>query len=164
MGRRPNENGLDGPPEHWTWWWVRDVMTGAWAAVLATPLDRSRDIPSEGGAIWPAVMPERFDYPSETGPTRVRPDSEQLALADQVLPWILRIHPERDRKVIAGRLCGVRWSRLAAYDGRCSAYLRGELWRKTMERLAAELQAQEKSRPTDFTNLTKFGSSGTSFG
>jgi hypothetical protein len=141
----------------WTWRNVEAVLRGAFEALLAAPLD-TRDMPLSMRAAWPAVMCElHLDYPDEQPRRRPeRPDSRQLALAMQAVVWVIWIEPPRDRRVLTGRLCGVKWRRLAVFDGRTSEYLRGELQQRRFGLLATQLNVMEKTSPRDFTYLARF--------
>ena len=105
-----------GPGEVWTWENVGAVLRGAFEAMLASPLN-SRDLPRGVRGAWPDWIRNVRDAYGYEPPGRMtlRPEAAELDQACEVIVWIMWIESPRDRAVVAGRLCGVAWRRLARF-------------------------------------------------
>jgi hypothetical protein len=141
----------------WTWQAVGVVLTGAFEALLAQPLG-PRDIPADLRAGWPDVLHdarEAYGYdPARRRP--LRPNARQLEQACRVVGWILWVERERDRRVVAGRLCGLTWRRLAEFDGRSQEHLRQKVWPRALAGIAARLDAEQNISPDLLTEIGRF--------
>lgn len=153
-------NGPDGALEVWTHADVRDVLAGSMRAILADTL-RSGDVPSTVQNLWPAIRRDVMEaYGRDAGAKLrpVQPDAQTLDQACASIGWLLWIQPGSTRRIVFGRLCGIKWAKLAALDGRSREYLQRTIFRAGLQQIADRLN-RSSPRPciSGFTEVTSFG-------
>ena len=144
----------------WAFTDVRDVLSGAVRVILADTL-RSGDAPATVQSLWPAIRREVMEAYGRDMPAKLRPvqpGAEALDQACESIAWLLWIQPGRTRRIVFGRLCGIRWAKLAELDGRSREYLQRTIFRDGLQQIADRLN-RSNSRPSilDFTEVTVFG-------
>ena len=143
----------------WTYADVQDVLSGSVRAIMADTL-HSGDVPSAVQALWPAIRRETMEAYGRDGAGRLRlarPDPRTLDQAVEAIAWLLWIKEGRTRRIVFGRLCGIRWGKLAKLDGRSRQYLQTTIFRDGLQQIADRLN-RSKPRPSvfDFTEVTNF--------
>ena len=144
----------------WTYAAVQDVLSGSVRALMADTL-RSGDMPSTLQTLWPAICREVMEAYGREKPTRfrpVRPDPQTLDRAVESIAWLLWIQPGQTRRIVFGRLCGIKWAGLATLDGRSREYLQRTIFKDGLQQIADRLN-RSKPRPCilRFTGVINFG-------
>ena len=152
-------SGLDGA-KAWTFADVQDVLSGTVRVLMADTLGKG-DLPSTVQSLWPAIRRDVMEaYGRDAGAKLrpVQPDAQTLDQAYASISWLLWIQPGRTRRIVFGRLCGIRWAKLADLDGRSREYLQRTIFRDGLQQIADRLNGS-RPRPciSGFTEVTLFG-------
>ena len=156
----PNDGGdASAAANAWTYADVQDVLSGSVRAIMADTL-HSGDMPATVQALWPAIRRETMEAYGRGGPSRLRParpDPQTLDQAVEAIAWLLWIKQGRTRRIVFGRLCGIKWAKLARLDGRSRQYLQTTIFRDGLQQIADRLnRSNPRTSVSAFTQVTNF--------